>query len=125
MRSPRSARNFADEELRAARPRRTRWPRSTAHGGESNSRFRFLLARFLLSFRQQVAEAKPLTQYFFADTTCDPRLEDRAVENVGVEFTVLAARVHTGRQIGEEGCVQFTPRERRIEYARIDTHSDC
>src|SRR4029077_1364601 len=82
------------------------------------------LHRRLLSLRQQIAETKSVACNLFADAECDRRLKHGAIENEGMEFTVFSAGIHPARQIGEEGRVQLAPRERGIEYARIDTDRD-
>src|SRR5206468_3602032 len=48
--------------------------------------------------------------------------EAGAVEHEGVELAVLAARVDSGRKIGDEAAVERAATERRVEKARI--HAD-
>src|ERR1700688_2400193 len=78
-------------------------------------RFFVRLQGCLLSFRQQITETKPVAQHFFSNMARDRRLKYRAIENEGVEFAVLSAGIHAGRQVGEERCVQLAPRKGRIE----------
>ena len=63
-------------------------------------------------------------------STTSPRVqaigsrEERPGVHEGVELAVLAARVDSGGQVGEEPRVVRAPGERRVEHARIDADDD-
>jgi len=60
----------------------------------------------------------------FAENEADGAREDRAIEDEGVEFTVFAAGIDAGREIGEESCIEFAAGEAGIEDFGVDANGD-
>jgi hypothetical protein len=50
--------------------------------------------------------------------------EDRPCMDEGVKLAVLTAGIDLGREIGEQTLVVTPPRERRVEFARVDADDD-
>ena len=73
---------------------------------------------------QQIAEDEGIAMDDFAENEADGAREDRAIEDEGVEFTVFAAGIDAGREIGEESCIDFAAGEAGIEDFGIDANGD-
>src|ERR1700722_13057774 len=72
-----------------------------------------------LGGRDQVDEAEAIPRLTPTEREIHRLAEVRAVEDEGVEFSVLAGGIDAVRQVGQEGRVDRPPREAQIQLGQV------